>query len=155
MKKFSLFCVLFVLCLTALIVPCCAAGVTPPEIPSEGDVWDGVSITQPSKLVQKDGVYYYEISTCAELAYVAQIGGDWLGRNYLLANNLIRPLDLFITAVDAKGQLVNQLQCKLVLGVCVFENCRGGVYFAAIVIPNHGQLKFLLVSLNLLPRGRG
>lgn len=65
-----------------------AAEVTTPKISTEGDVWDG-SITQPTTLVQKDGVYYYEITKCSELAYVAQTGEEWLSRNYLLANNLI------------------------------------------------------------------
>lgn len=60
----------------------------PPEIPTEGDVWDG-SITEPTTLVQKDGVYYYEITKCSELAYIVQNEGDWLGYNYVLGNNLI------------------------------------------------------------------
>lgn len=54
-----------------------------------GDVWDGETITVPSKKVQKDGVEYYEITKCSELAYVAQIGGEWLSQNYLLKNDLI------------------------------------------------------------------
>lgn len=78
--------------------------VDAPEIPTEGDVWDG-SITQPTTLVQKDGVYYYEISSAAELAYVAQTGGEWLGYNYILGNNLILN-DVELTW-DEDGHLTN------------------------------------------------
>ena len=52
------------LCLGLIAVPSYAApaanpgsGATPPEIPSSGDVWDGTTVTAPSKIVQKDGVY--------------------------------------------------------------------------------------------------
>ena len=81
----------FFLCVT--LFPAAAkatetAAVNVPEIPTEGDVWDG-SITQPTTLVQKDGINYYEITKCAELAYVAQTGGNWLNANYILGNNLI------------------------------------------------------------------
>lgn len=44
------------------------AEVNAPEIPTEGDVWD-VSIIQPTTLVEKDGVNYYEIKKCAELSH--------------------------------------------------------------------------------------
>lgn len=81
-----------------------AAGADVPEIPTEGDVWDG-SIMQPTKLVQKNGVYYYEITKCSELAYVAQTGGDWLGYNYILGNNLILN-DVELTW-DEDGELTN------------------------------------------------
>lgn len=81
----------FFLCVTlfpvsAQAVVNTAAGV--PEIPIEGDVWDGTT-TVPTILVQKDGVYYYEITKCSELAYIAETKGDWLSRNYFLSNNLI------------------------------------------------------------------
>lgn len=68
------------------------------------DVWDG-SIEKPTKLVQVDGVYYYEITKCAELAYVAQTGGEWLSRNYILANDLI--LNDVTLTWDVKGNLLN------------------------------------------------
>ena len=55
---------------------------------NEGDVWDG-SISQPSKLTVVDGVYYYEISTAEELAFIVQTGGAWLTYNYMLTNNII------------------------------------------------------------------
>lgn len=77
---------------------------TKPSDTMEGDVWDG-SITQPTKLVQKDGVYYYEITKCSELAYVAQTGGDWLTYNYILGTNLILN-DVFLTW-DEDGNILN------------------------------------------------
>lgn len=85
------------------------AGADVSEIPTEGDVWDG-SITEPSKLVQKDGVYYYEITKCSELAYVAQTGGDWLTYNYILGNNLILN-DVELTWNDA-GEIINSEDLK-------------------------------------------
>lgn len=75
---------------------------TPPAIPTTGDVWDG-SIEAPTKLVKKDGVNYYEITKCSQLAYIAQAGGDWLARNYLLANDLI--LNDVVLEWDDKGNL--------------------------------------------------
>ena len=79
----------FFLCFGALVLPCSAIDVQPPAIPVDGDVWDGETITAPSKLVRKDGVPYYEISTCAELAYILQTGGSWVSANYILTNDLI------------------------------------------------------------------
>lgn len=80
------------------------AEATVPGIPTEGDVWDG-SITQPTTLIQKDGVYYYEITKCSELAYVAQTGGEWLSKNYILSSNLIlNDAELFW---DEEGNLLN------------------------------------------------
>ena len=87
------------------VLPCRAVESTPPAIPTEGDVWDGETLTAPSKLVQKDGVYYCEITKCAELAYVAQTGGEWLSKNYILANDLILN-DVELTW-DADGNLLN------------------------------------------------
>ena len=97
----------FFLCVTWLPISA-QAGETDvaksPEIPTEGDVWDG-SINRPTKLVQKDGVYYYEITKCSELAYVAQIGEEWLGYNYIIANNLI--LNDVILIWDEEGNCIN------------------------------------------------
>ena len=108
MKKrlFGLCFVLVLLC-AALAVSALADGAAPPPIPTEGDVWDGVTITQPSKLTQVDGVNFYEISTCAELAYIAQTGGEWWSRNYILTNDLI--LNDVVLEWDEDGNLKNDL----------------------------------------------
>ena len=90
-KRLTSFLLCFFLCVALLPVSAQAtetAEANAPEIPTEGDVWDG-SITQPTTLVEKDGLYYYEITKCAELAYVAQTGGNWLNANYILGDNLI------------------------------------------------------------------
>ena len=71
----------------------------------DGDVWDGVTITQPTKLVEKDGVFFYEISTCAELAYISHEGGEWLSGNYILTNNLI--INDVIIECDENGNCMN------------------------------------------------
>lgn len=77
---------------------------TPPPIPTTGDIWDG-SIEQPETLVQRDGVYYYEITKCSQLAYVAQTGGDWLTYNYILGNDLI--LNDVVLTWDEEGNCTN------------------------------------------------
>ena len=103
----------FFMCVTLIPVSAQAtetAKSNAPEIPTEGDVWDG-SIVQPTKLVQKDGVYYYEITRCSELAYVAQTGEDWLSRNYILENNLI--LNNVILTWDETGMLLNDMESLL------------------------------------------
>ena len=89
-----------VFCLIAAMVPAPVqadggaasdgAAAEPPAIPTQGDKWDGSAAIAPSKTVRgNDGREYYEITKCAELAYVAQQGGVWLERNYILANDLI------------------------------------------------------------------
>lgn len=80
-------------------------GLPAPEIPTTGDIWDGITTVAPSTTVTKDGAAFYKISTCAELAYVAQTGGEWLNRNYLLANDLI--LNNAELAWNADGVLSN------------------------------------------------
>lgn len=102
-------CVLMICSLFLIALPVTASATpdsstTPPVIPSTGDIWDG-TIEQPTKIVQKDGVNYYEITKCAELAFVAQTGGEWLSRNYILANNLI--LNSGVFEWDTNGNLKN------------------------------------------------
>ncbi len=52
------------------------------------NVWDGQTTKKPTSLKTIDNVYYYEISSAEELAYIAQTGGDWLGYNYILTNDI-------------------------------------------------------------------
>lgn len=59
------------------------------EAESAAECWDGVSIEMPSEVVNIDGAYYYKIYNGAQLAYVAQTGGDWLNYNYILANDIV------------------------------------------------------------------
>lgn len=89
MRKCLYSCAFAVLFIGVFVLPSYAANDVPPAIPTNGDVWDGVTITEPSKLVRKEGIPYYEISTCAELAYIVQTGGKWVSANYVLANDLI------------------------------------------------------------------
>ena len=108
MKRLSAFLLSFALMLVMVPVvsaePATVSTVTPPAIPTTGDVWDG-SIEQPTTLVQKDGVYYYEITKCSQLAYVAQTGGEWISYNYALGDNLILN-DTIITS-DENGNCAN------------------------------------------------
>lgn len=97
MKK--LISILLLAALMLWAIPCTASAAP------KGDVWDGVTITEPSKQVLKDGKYYYEISKCSELAFVAQTGGKWLYNNYILTNDLILN-DKTITT-DEDGNISN------------------------------------------------
>ena len=53
------------------------------------NAWDGTTTTQPTSMKVIDGIYYYEISTAEELAYIAKTGGDWLNYNYVLTNDIV------------------------------------------------------------------
>lgn len=50
--------------------------------------WDGSSVEPQNKTVI-DGVFYYQISTPEELAYIAQNGDSWLGYNYILTEDIV------------------------------------------------------------------
>lgn len=54
----------------------------------ELEVWDGKT-KQPTQITTINGIYYYEISSAEELSYIAQMGGDWLGYNYILTNDIV------------------------------------------------------------------
>lgn len=92
------------LCGTAL-----AADAAPPAIPTEGDVWDGTT-EAPTTIVQKDGVSYYEITKCSQLAYLATVDedSDWLKYSYLLANDLI--LNNVTLTWDKDGNLLTNTE---------------------------------------------
>ena len=51
------------------------------------DIWEG-STKEPVSIVTENGIQYYEISSCAELAYIAENGGVWLEKNYRLVVDL-------------------------------------------------------------------
>lgn len=90
MKRF-LFPVLTLLCSLLLCGTALAADATPPAIPTEGDVWDGTT-EAPTTIVQKDGVSYYEITKCSQLAYLATVdrNSDWAKTyNYSIEKDLI------------------------------------------------------------------
>ena len=100
MKKISS----FVLAITMIISMAFVMNLSPITAhAAEASVWDGTTITQPTSMKTIDGVYYYEISTAEELAYIAKTGGDWLGYNYILANDItINNTEL---AYDANGNI--------------------------------------------------
>ena len=108
MKRLLSFVVAFAMLLAAVPITTNAdiatANAEAPSIPTSGDVWDG-TIEQPTKIVQKDGTNYYEITKCSQLAFVAQTGGDWLSRNYILENDLI--MNDVILEWDEEGKLTN------------------------------------------------
>lgn len=67
--------------------------------------WDGVSTKEPKTLVKIDSVYYYELSTAEELAFVAQAEGNWRKFNYRLTADII--LNNAEIKSDDKGNLIN------------------------------------------------
>ena len=85
MKKISS----FILAIAMLASMAFAMNIAPVTVnAAEANAWDGTTITQPTSMKTIEGVYYYEISTAEELAYIAKTGGDWLRYNYILANDI-------------------------------------------------------------------
>ena len=66
------------------------------------EVWDGETISEPQKANGKD---YYEISNGEELAYIAQMGGEWLTYEYRLTNDIY--LNEELPEWDAEGNCTN------------------------------------------------
>lgn len=64
--------------------------------------WDG-SLMAPTVMRSIDGVYYYEISTPAQLAYVASTGGEWYTYNYILMSDIV--INREALTYDANGNL--------------------------------------------------
>lgn len=94
MKKYRcLFWIMTGILLSALIPVNASATSTP---------WTGEA-TQPTKIVVVDDLYFYEISTAEELAFIAQAGGEWLGYNYRLANDIV--LNQADLTYDSAGNL--------------------------------------------------
>ncbi|MBR1496270.1 MAG: InlB B-repeat-containing protein [Oscillospiraceae bacterium] len=75
----------------------------PPEVSADADVWDGTTAA-PTALVKIDGLYYYEITTCEQLAFIAREGGSWLTRNYILKNDLVLNSQI---SLDSEGNVLN------------------------------------------------
>ena len=100
MKKISL----FILAFTMMISMAFVMNLAPITAhATESSVWDGTTITQPTSMKTIDGVYYCEISTAEELAYIAKTGGDWLRYNYILANDIT--LNSVELTYDANGNI--------------------------------------------------
>ena len=51
------------------------------------EVWDGTT-EEPTTTRRIDGELYYEIENAKQLAYLAENGGIWLNRNYILTNDI-------------------------------------------------------------------
>lgn len=83
MKRIKIVSVIISIMLMVLALP---MGITAAAATSS---WDGTTTTQPTSMKTIDGVYYYEIYTAEELAYIAKTGGDWLNYNYILTNDII------------------------------------------------------------------
>lgn len=47
-----------------------------------------LTIEEPTTKVNKNGVEFYEISNENQLAYVSQMAGEWLNKNYILVQDI-------------------------------------------------------------------
>jgi len=79
---------------------------TVPTVSSDADKWDGTTEEfTNADLTKIDGIYYYEISSAEQLAFLAETGGDWLTYNYILTTDIIIN-DVKLTW-DENGELTN------------------------------------------------
>ncbi len=51
-------------------------------------IWNG-GITEPTSLVLIEGVYYYEINSAEELAFLSTASNEWCNYNYILKCNIV------------------------------------------------------------------
>ena len=102
MRKLRWILLLLALC-AALTLPALAAADAVPPIPTEGDVWDGTA-EAPTEIIQRDGVNYYRITKCSQLAYLAT-DTEYQSYNYILENDLI--LNDVEFTWDEEGNLLN------------------------------------------------
>ena len=85
MKRFFICAVFCGLLCSFLSLNCFAVSDKP-----AADVWDGVSVTEPTRITTIDGDDYYQIYTCAELAHLIQTERYlWETPNISLENDLI------------------------------------------------------------------
>ncbi len=93
-----------ILAAVSAVVLCVACLVLlPVKVQAKPGVWDGKTTKQPTKLTAVDEVYYYEISTAEELAFLAKAQGEWLNYNYILVDDIVLN-DVELT-YDANGKL--------------------------------------------------
>ena len=67
--------------------------------------WDGAEIKAPTSKRTLNGVSYYELSSGAELAYLAKTGGHWLNENYILTADIY--LNETLPVWDQDGKCLN------------------------------------------------
>ena len=70
-------------------------------------VWAGEAI-QPTKLIQIDGKYYYEINSAEELAYLTNAPKEWKSYNFILNCDIFLNSDLL--EFDSEGNLLNNIE---------------------------------------------
>ena len=112
MKKRILILAAALLCLLSTGV--LAAGGTSQKV----DLWNG-TVSMPASIISQDGEQYYEISSCSELAYVAQMGGSWLNQNY----RLVADLDLGERSWTPSVPKRPPIPASLMATVTVFPDC--------------------------------
>ena len=117
MKRYLLICVVLIIIVSGGVVSFAEDG--------DRDVWDGTT-TKPTTIVEKDGVRYYAINTCEELAYIAEEGGDWLSRNYMLMCDMV--LNDVKLEWDDDGELITNTESLLkwpMIGSGMQSECSG------------------------------
>lgn len=68
------------------------------------EVWDG-TIEEPTSTRIIDNETYYEIENAKQLAYLAEVGGEWLNKNYILTNDIVLN-DVEIEYNKENGELI-------------------------------------------------
>lgn len=145
MKRIKILSLIISILLMVLALP---MGITATAATSS---WDGTTIMQPTSMKTIDGVYYYEISTAEELAYIAKTGGDWLCYNYILANDIVLnnveltydtngnltanastlnqwiPINGFRGIFNGAGYTISGVYVNTTSSAGFFANCRGDV----------------------------
>lgn len=120
-------------------------------IPISKTVFASTDSIMPTVTQIIDNVTYYVINTGKELAYIAQTGGDWLGYNYILANDIVlndveltydengnltvdastlnqwTPINGFKGIFDGNGHSISGVYVNTTSSAGFFANCRGDV----------------------------
>lgn len=120
------------------------------EAKAASSAWNGNDCAAPTKLTSINNVFYYEISSPEELAFIAKEKGDWLNYNYILTNdivlnsqeltfdsegnltagqlNLWTPIDGFEGIFNGNGHSISGLYVNAKERAGLFTNCTGNLY---------------------------
>jgi hypothetical protein len=96
-------------------------------------IWSGEAV-QPTKLVRVDGVYYYEINSAEELAYLTSCGAEWWSYNYILKCDIVLNSEKLV--FNSEGNLLSDLT-KLKQWTPIAASISGEVFSGCFNGNNH------------------